>query len=235
MPRYTANYNFAELRNYVDVPYEGPIPEKLDQKLMRGYRACVSFMDAQVGKVLDALEQNGQAENTVVVFMVDHGFSLKEHNLYCKHNPFTVSNHVPLLIRAPGVTASGGRIKGLSENIDVFPTLCTLCGIDSPSGIDGVNQIDWLRNPELGGKEAAFSVWAAEHRENEQKALVGYTVVTDRHRYTEWTHLASGEIHGRELFDLVDDPGETRNLAADPSNDDILNQCYQLIENQINE
>ncbi|WFB37673.1 sulfatase [Kiritimatiellota bacterium B12222] len=215
MPEYTKGYHYSELRNYVDVPYgQEPLSEALDRRLLQGYRACVSFLDAQVGKVLQALDENGLREDTVVVFMVDHGFQLREHDLFCKHTAFMTSYHVPMLVRAPGVTEVGGRIAGLSENIDIFPTLCELCGLDQPAEIDGESRVNWLRTPSLGGKEAAFSVWGVSKREDPEQVIVGYTVVTDRYRYTEWTHNASGEVKARELFRLEYDPLETLNLAG---------------------
>jgi len=230
MPPFTADYNFGELRNYVDVPGGNePLDRELEKTLIHGYHACVSFLDAQVGKVLDALEANGHAGNTIVVLVTDHGFQLKEHGLFCKHTAFQESYHVPMLIRAPGVTRTGGRVEGLSENLDLFPTLCELAGLDAPDALDGTSRTDWLRDPASGGKPAARTLWAAQHRGEPENTIVGFTVVTDAYRYTEWTRLSTDEILSRELFDLKADPAETRNLGDEADFESVRTELSAVV------
>ncbi|MEM1356455.1 MAG: sulfatase [Planctomycetota bacterium] len=213
-----SRYTFNELRNYLDVPDgEAPIDDALARRLIHGYHAAVSFVDAQIGRVLDALDETGLAENTVVVLAVDHGFQLREHGLWCKHTCFRESYHVPCIVRAPGVTPAGGRVRGLSENLDLFPTICDLAGLPIPGDLDGQSRVGWLRDPYSGGSPAVFTLWPVRHRQDPDAAIIGYTVLTDAFRYTEWTRRARGEVLEAELFDLAADPAETVNVVAEPS------------------
>lgn len=229
VPEYS-HYFFQELRNYVDVPFgKAPLDEELSRRLMHGYYACVSFLDAQVGRVLDALDRNGLTEDTIIVFMADHGFQLLEHQMWCKHTCFWPSYHVPMIISAPGVTLPGGRIRGLSENIDLFPTLCDLAGVAKPEQIDGTSMVDWLGEPARGGKGAAFTQWPSSDRNDPEAVIMGYTVLNDAGRYTEWTHRHSGKVLARELYDHRVDKDENNNVADASEMQDIQVNMSKLL------
>lgn len=225
VPEYS-RYGFGELRNYADVPDDGPLSDELKTRLIHAYYACVSFLDAQVGKVLDMLEQTGLAENTIVVFVADHGYQLGEHGLWCKHTCFWPSYHVPLMIRVPGMTKGGSRVSGLSESIDLFPTLCELANLQIPQGLDGDSMAPWLKEPATGGKSVAYTQWPI----GPERIFTGYTVVTDSHRYTQWIHRETGEVLAAELYDHKRDPHETVNCSTDPSYQSVREDLATLLD-----
>jgi len=172
----------------------------------RAYYACTTFMDAQLGKVLAALERLGLAERTVVVFLSDHGYHLGERNWWNKNTLFEHACRSPLLIRAPGITTPGRPTRCLVEFVDLFPTLADLCGVSPPQGLQGCSLVPLLRDADHAVKAAAFT-------EVSRGQFMGYSVRTDRWRYTEW----EGGKRGAELYDHEDDPNEWHNRAADPA------------------
>jgi arylsulfatase A-like enzyme len=196
-----AIHNSGELRSYAGVPAKGPVSDKMARDLIHGYYACVSFTDAQVGKVLDELERLGLAENTIVILWGDHGWNLAEHTLWCKHSCFETSMHAPLIVRAPGVTKGGQRTKALTEFIDIYPSLSELAGLPLPAHLQGKSFVPLLKNPELVGKPAAIGRFKA-----------GDTIRTDHYRFSEYTK-SNGEYKSRMLYDHQQDPGENTNIA----------------------
>src|SRR5204863_4900457 len=128
--------NFGELRNYAGMPEKGPVPDDDARKLIHGYHAAVSYMDAQLGRVLTALEKDGLAENTIIVLWGDHGWHLGDHGQWCKHTNYEEAAHIPLIVCAPGAKA-GAVAKGLVETVDLYPTLCELAGVAAPPGLEG--------------------------------------------------------------------------------------------------
>jgi iduronate 2-sulfatase len=170
------------------------------REAIQAYRASITFMDAQVGVVLDALDRLGLSDNTVVVFTSDHGYHLGDHGLWQKMSAFERSARVPLIVAAPGTTARGVAARGLAELVDLYPTLADLAGLKSRSPVDGVSLAPILRDPAASVKDAAFT-----------QVRNGYSVRTDRWRYTEWDEGKQGA----QLYDMEKDPGETTNLATD--------------------
>jgi arylsulfatase A-like enzyme len=170
------------------------------REAIQAYRASITFMDAQVGVVLDALDRLGLSDNTVVVFTSDHGYHLGDHGLWQKMSAFERSARVPLIVAAPGTTARGVAARGLAELVDLYPTLADLAGLKSKSPVDGVSLAPILRDPAASVKDAAFT-----------QVRNGYSVRTDRWRYTEWDEGKQGA----QLYDMEKDPGETTNLATD--------------------
>ena len=203
-----AIHKFGELRAYAGVPAKGPVSDATAKELIRGYRACVSYADANVGRVLAALADAGADDNTVVVVTSDHGWNLGEHTLWCKHSCFETSLRVPLLVRAPGVSASGGEAAGLAELLDLYPTLCDLTGLPAPGHLAGESFAPQLRDPSAAGRSEAVSRYVA-----------GDTVRTDAFRFTDYTADRGGEVNrlGRMLYDHRVDPGETANVVRDPA------------------
>ena len=175
------------------------------------YYACVSFVDAQVGRLLDALEDLGLAEDTIVVLWGDHGWRLGEHNFWGKHSTLDTAVRAPLLIRAPGHRA-GNRVDAVVEFVDIYPTLCDLAGLSLPSHLDGTSLRPLLDDPGAAWKNEAFMVW------NGCRA-----VKTPTHLYTEWSDK-QGSVTGRMLFDHRVDPREDVNVAGLPSNTALMEE-----------
>ncbi len=201
--------NWGELRAYHGMPEKGPMPDDLARQLIHGYHACVSYMDAQLGRILDALDELGLADNTIVVLWGDHGWKLGEHGMWCKHTNFEIDCHVPLVVSAPGMKAAGRECSGLVEFVDVYPSLCELAGVPSPPHLQGTSFVPLLDDPEQSWKETAFSQYP------HGKAM-GYSMRTERYRYTEWRDREKGDLVASELYDLAEAGGENRNLADAP-------------------
>src|SRR5688572_15173283 len=167
---------------------------------IQAYWASTTFMDAQVGHVLDALDRLGLANNTVVVFTSDHGYHLGDHGLWQKMSLFERSARVPLIVAAPGAKARGRAVRGLAELVDLYPTLADLASLKPTAPVDGVSLAPMLQDPAATVKDAAFT-----------QVRNGYSVRTDRWRYIDW----DGGGQGAQLYDMDKDSGETTNLAND--------------------
>jgi iduronate 2-sulfatase len=207
--------NFEELRHYYGVPWNNePLQESMSRNLIHGYYSGVSFIDAQIGRVLDSLEQEGFADNTIVVLCVDHGWHLDDHGLWCKHTNFEHATHVPLMIHAPGMNP--GQSDGLTENIDIYPTLCELAGVPAPDHLEGTSFVPLMRDPEQSWKKASFSQYPRPGD------IMGYSMRTDRYRYTRWMNHKDQAIVAEELYDYQSDPEETTNWAGSEKYSDVL-------------
>jgi iduronate 2-sulfatase len=215
-----AAHPWQELRGYAGMPQSGPLTPAQTAELRHGYLAAISFLDAQVGRVLAELERSGLAANTVVVFWSDHGFHLGEHNLWAKTSNYELDARVPLIIAAPGVARAGGRAIGLAELIDVYPTLTALAGLAADPALEGRSLVPQLRDPAGPGKPFALS----QHPRPAYGAPthMGYALRDDRFRYVEWRELATGAVAARELYDHRTDPRETVNRAADPAHREAM-------------
>jgi iduronate 2-sulfatase len=194
-----AFHSFGELRSYASVPPKGPVSEEMAKKLIHGYYACVSYVDAQIGRVLEELENLGLTENTIVVLWGDHGWNLGDHMLWCKHCTFESSLHVPLIIKVPGKT-NGTKTQSITEFIDIYPSLCDLAGIEKPSHLEGESFVPLIEGRQMK-KDYAVSKF------NDAVTLIKGTLF-----YTEWTD-DSGQTYARMLFDHKTDPLELNNLA----------------------
>jgi len=201
--------NYGELRNYAGIPASGPVPRETAISLIRGYRASVSYMDAQVGRVLDALRETGLQENTIVVLWGDHGFKIGEHRSWSKHTNYEVDTRIPLIVRAPGMAAAGETTEALVETVDLYPTLADLTGLPAPPQHQGRSFAPLLGDPDRPWKEAVFG----QYRRGGLDGVLGRTVRTDRYRYVEWVDLSSGAVRARELYDHQHDPWENINVA----------------------
>lgn len=193
-------HNSGELRAYAGIPRKGPVSEETARNLIHGYYACVSYTDAQIGKLLAELDRLQLSDNTIVVLWGDHGWNLGDHTLWCKHSCYESSLQIPLLVRAPGIKG-GQRRSALIETIDVYPSLCTLAGIPLPEHLAGQSFVELMRNPDTKWKEAAVS-----------RFRNGDTIRTDALRYTEYTN-PKGKRTSRMLYDHSSDPLENQNLA----------------------
>ena len=214
-PAYAPQFG-GELRQYKGIPEQGPIPADLQRKLVHGYYAATSYMDAQLGRVVEELERLKLAERTIIVLWGDHGWHLGDHGMWCKHTNYEQAARIPLIVVAPGVTKAGSRTKALAESVDLYPTLCDLAGLEAPQSprkLDGQSLAAVLRDENAASKDAIFHVYPRSRQGQGQ--LIGRAVRTERYRLVEWKAAgAKADTAELELYDYVDDPGETRNLAS---------------------
>jgi len=201
--------NWGELRNYYGIPKKGPCSEKLSRDLIRGYYACVSYIDAQIGRLLQELDRLRLREKTVVILWGDHGWKLGEHGMWCKHTNFELDTHVPLILSVPGMKTAGRRTKALTEYVDMYPTLCEACGLKAPAHLEGLSVMPLVEDPEHSWKKAAFSQYP-------RGKIMGYTLRTKWYRYTEWQDRKTGKVMARELYDHENDPAENTNVVQQP-------------------
>lgn len=185
------------------------LPEATCRESLRAYYACVSFVDAQIGRVLEALDRLELSDRTVVALWSDHGYHLGEHGgMWQKRSLFEESARAPLLIRAPGLDGNGRPSRRIVEFIDIYPTLADLAGLVAPPGVAGRSLRPLLENPDRAWDGAAFTQIV---RPGNGRPFMGRSIRTERWRYTEWDE---GRL-GTELYDHDADPHEWRNLAAD--------------------
>jgi iduronate 2-sulfatase len=205
-------------------------------EIRHGYFANIAFLDAQIGKVLDALGRLDLARPTIVVFVGDHGYHVGEHGLWAKTSNFELDARVPLLISVPGGTSGGKRTQSLVEILDLFPTLVELCKLPAPEGLEGISLAPVLDDPTKTVKPAAFTqhprpAYFDREPEGVPKAM-GYSVRTPRVRYTEWRDWQSGRVVARELYDHRQDPGETTNGIDHASLAEFQREAEKLLSQQ---
>ena len=218
--------SWGELRKYYGIPAKGPLTDDQARSMIHGYYAAISYVDAQVGRLLDELDRLGLAENTIVVFWGDHGWKLGEHGGWCKHTNFELDAHAPLLISAPGQKAAGAKTKALVEFVDIYPTLCDLAGLPIPESLEGLSAVPLLDNPDLPWKTAAFSQYPRTPEKN--KKLMGYSMRTDRYRFTRWQlQNRPDTVVAVELYDHQTDPAENVNLADDSAHAELVKQLTE--------
>jgi arylsulfatase A-like enzyme len=223
--------NFGELRQYFGIPQEGPIPDDLARKLIHGYLACVSYMDAQLGRVLDELDRLGLAKDTVVMLWGDHGWKLGEHAAWSKHSNFETDTRAPLIVSVPDMKQAGRTTDALVEFIDMYPSLCDICGLEKPAHTEGRSFAPLLDDPALPWKEGAFSQYP-------RSKVMGYTVLTAKYRYTEWREWVGGKADGakagglmaNELYDHRVHSQENVNLAGKPEFVDEVRELSALLQ-----
>jgi arylsulfatase A-like enzyme len=203
--------NMGELRAYSDIPDAGPIPIQKQRELIHGYHAAVTYLDAQVGRVLDAVTETGLEKSTIIVLWGDHGFHLGDHGLFGKHTNYEQATRSPLIFTGPGVRP--GHVGHPVELIDIFPTLVRLAGFPAPPGIDGHDLFGTVsKNP--------VAVSQFPRTSEEGANLMGYAFRDVRHRYVAWIDPSTRKVVAEELFDYQTDPSESRNLA--PASPDEL-------------
>lgn len=237
-----AYHNSLELQGYSDIP---PFDSYVDtrhldvdtqRRLLHAYYACISYTDAQIGKLLDALDANGLSDNTVIVLFGDHGYHLGDHGLWNKITDFEQSTRAPLMIVAPG-KKRGQITNSLASFVDIYPTLCELTGTEMPQNIDGVSLCPVLSNPKAKARDYSISQVSrtccedytirkdtdlAGKAEELKNDIMGYAIRDKRYRLVEWTRGFktydrpfddSVEVLGYELYDYEKDPMEKVNVA----------------------
>ncbi len=214
---------------------EDKLTDDLRRRALQAYYASISFMDAQVGRVVNTLDRLGLADNTVIVFTSDHGYHTGEHGLWQKQSLFEESTRVPLLIVAPRVTKKGGVARAPVSQVDLYPTLAELCGVKTPANLQGQSLVPMLKDPAVAGRGWAVTqvVRGGGFRRAGARPAVGdrgtrffgYSLRTPRWRYTEWDEGRQG----RELYDHDADPREITNLAADSAHAETVEQLSKQL------
>ena len=192
---------------------EAPVSDEYARKLRHAYYACISYTDAQIGKLLDELEKQGLTENTIVVVWGDHGWHLGDQRVWGKHTLFERALKSAFIVRAPGKT-TGENIQQVVSSIDIYPTLIELCGVAMPHHTDGKSLVPLLQNPEEEWQEAAYGYFRK-----------GISVRTKNYRLTQYFRNEQPVI---ELYDHKTDPNETRNIAA--GHPEIVEQLMPLLK-----
>ena len=218
-----ARSQWWELRNYYGIPERGPVPDTTALRLLHGYYACVSYVDAQIGKLIETLNYLGMANNTIIILWGDHGFSLGENGLWAKHNSFKRASHSPLIVSVPWKN-SGLRTDALVEFVDIYPSLVELAGLRPPFHLQGRSFAPLFDNPDQPWKEAVF-----------YRTGNGETIVTAAHAYTEWINPENGNTYARMLYDHETDPEETVNISEHPENKSLVNDLHERLHEHIME
>ena len=231
-----AYHQSGELRNYLDIPEFATLPAdslriglqlEKQRELIHGYYAAISYMDAQVGILLNTLESLGTLDNTIIVLWGDHGWHLGDHDLWHKHTNFEEATRAPLIIAGPGINA--GKTSSLTEFVDVFPTICDLAGVAVPKNLDGKSLKPLMLNNKTKGKEYAISQYPRKLKKAEMAKLgytdskmMGYSLRTDQYRYTIWMNnftskdtFNESQVYASEMYDYVKDPLEKVNVVND--------------------
>lgn len=228
--------NFGELRKYYNIPQSGPLDDETSRNLIHGYYACVSMIDAQVGKLLDALEKAGVMENTIIVLWGDHGWKLGEYGSWCKHSNAELDVNAPLIISAPGMK-KGVHTKSLVEFVDMYPTLCELAGLQKPAHLEGTSLVPILKNPRAEVKKVAISQYPRGKKlgYDNKEELMGYSIRTGKYRYTRWQKYENpSEIVAIELYDHTNSKVASENFAIYPKYKKKIDKMNKLMNNELN-
>jgi arylsulfatase A-like enzyme len=205
---------------YSNVPRDRKITEAFGRQCLHGYLAATSYIDAQVGRLLAALEQSGLAKNTIVMLWGDHGYYMGEHSWWGgKHNNYEGATHTLFITALPGQATAGQSTRALVEYVDIYPTLVELCALPPPkdaAGLEGFSFAPLFKNPGQRWKKAVFSEYpkGGPAADGNQAQYHGLTMRTDRYRYVEWTNKRTGEVAAREVYDHAADPEENENVAG---------------------
>ncbi|MBD0724740.1 hypothetical protein B6A10_06070 [Flavobacterium sp. L1I52] len=223
----TAMSNWGELRNYYGIPQKGDLSDDLSKELINGYYASVSFIDTQMGKVLQTLDELNLRQNTMIVFMSDHGWKLGEYGAWCKHTNFEHDVKVPLIISRE-TNYQGRKVNqrsdALVEYIDVFSTIAAACNLSLPK-TDGKSLLPLLDNPKMKWDNAAYSVYPRGKN-------MGCTCTDGQWRYTEWRNADTQEVVGKELYNHKQSALATENLAGNSKYKKIEQRMKKNLDNQ---
>ncbi len=244
-----AYHSSGELRNYTDIPAFATQPADANRvglkiekqkELIHGYYAAVSYMDAQVGVLLNTLDSLGILNSTVIVLWGDHGWHLGDHDLWEKHTNFEQATRAPLIFAAPGIKT--GQSSSLTEHVDIFPTLCNLAGLPAPNYLAGKSLVPVMQNKKATVKEFAMSQYHRMLSKEEAKRLGlterkiwGYAMRTDKYRYVMWLNnnfhsdqtFSEDRIYATELYDYTKDPLEKENVADDKMYTSVVKDLYK--------
>lgn len=208
-------WNGYEMRSYVGVPNHGPIDVATQLRLLQAYAACVSYVDTQIGRLLDAVDQSAHFKDATIILWSDHGWHLGEKTAWGKMSNYEIATRVPLIVAAPGIKP--GRTKAISELVDLYPTICQLADVEPPSQLQGESLKTVLLHPRQKSRAIAFSQYSRFSGKYMGKALR-----TDRYRFVMWTNVKTQKVVERELYDHQTDPHETKNMAAQAEHAELV-------------
>ncbi len=212
--------NWSAIRAFQDLPSgTEPLSNEKTLELIRAYAAATSYIDAQIGRVLNQLDALGLTENTVIAFCGDHGHHLGEHGIWGKQTLFEVSLRSPLIVSVPRQTHLETETNALVELVDIYPTLCDACQLPIPQQLEGTSLMPVIQQPTRPWKMGVFSKFGGT-------GVGGITIRTEQYRYTEWGKNGS---RGIELYDYDNDPNETVNIAQLPENTELITQLSEQL------
>ena len=211
-----ATRSWNELEGYQDIPKDRDLSAQEVAHLRHGYYACVSYIDALIGQMLDELSAVNLSQNTIVLVWGDHGYHLGEQGLWTKANNYELATRIPLIVHVPNLLSQGNQTRAIVELVDIYPTLAELCGLSLPHELEGYSFKPLLTSPNRPWKKAAFSQYPRAKNGSRHQThgdIMGYALRTDRYRYVEWRDWESQGVVARELYDHLHDPSEQKNLA----------------------
>ncbi len=216
--------DFGELRKYHGIPSTGLLDDSLSRNLIHGYRASISFIDHQIGRLIEALRSNDLLDKTVIVLWGDHGWKLGDFGSWCKHSNIEMDVKSPLIISSPKHKKSIS-VNSIVEFIDIYPTLCDLAGLEKPAHLQGISLVPLLNNPESETKEYALSQYPRE-----KEKVMGYSICSKEYRYTRWVNFdsPSKEIIEEELYKLDD---LSNNIVKDSTYKSVLVSLSDALNN----
>lgn len=227
-----ALHNSEELRGYSDMLDVGDFSPEEVQRLRHGYYAATSFADAQIGRLLDALEKTGLSGNTVVILWSDHGYHLGEHGLWCKTTNYEADTRVPLIVSVPDKRPKGVVTDAMVELVDIYPTLTELCGLPRKKDFSGKSFTANIGNSVAPGKNAVYSQFPRPWPNKKQPEVMGYAVRTKTHRYIEWRKFGTNDVLARELYTYPEDKiFESENLANSPEYSTRVKELSEMLNN----
>jgi arylsulfatase A-like enzyme len=229
--------NMRELRGYTDFkhalhPNDVKLSEDEDRLLKHGYLASVSYIDAQIGRLLETLDKLKLRENTIIVLWGDHGWKLGEHNSWAKMTNFEIDARVPLIISTPETRSKNIKTNALVEFVDIYPSLCELAELPIPENLEGISAVPLISQPEKSWKKAVFTqflregIWIAP----DGVEYMGMSMRTERYRYVEWLNWETKELKAIELYDHDNDPQENVNIANLPENKELVLQLAEKMK-----
>jgi len=210
-----ALHQFGELRKYHGIPAKGYLDDKTSRNLIHGYYAAVSMIDAQVGKLLDALEENGLDDNTIIVLWGDRGWKLGEYGGWCKHTNFEMDTNAPLMFSVPWLK-KGLKTESLAEFVDIYPTLCELAGLELPEHLEGQSLVPVLNDPKTEVNKVAISQYPRGKSlgYDRKSEFMGYSIRTGNYRFTRWQNYENpDDVVAVELYDHSKNATADENLA----------------------
>jgi len=216
-----------------DARYEGGPDSAELRELHHGHLAAISYLDAQVGRVLNELESLELRDNTIIVFWSDHGLHIGEHGLKRKTTAFELDAQVPVIISAPGFPGAQ-RTSSLVELLDIYPTLADLCELTPPRELEGCSLRPVLKDVEETVHTVAMTQTPRpNYPRGKQPQTMGYSIRTDRYRYTEWRDFLTGQVQAMELYDHETDPLETANIAQQLENQHLLKSLAEMLDDRV--
>jgi arylsulfatase A-like enzyme len=230
-----ALHNFGELRKYHGIPDEGPLDDETSRNLIHGYYAAVSMIDAQVGKLLDALEEHGLSNNTIIVLWGDHGWKLGDYGGWCKHTNMEIDTNAPLIFSTPWMK-KGQKTKSLAEFVDIYPTLCDLAGLEKPVHLEGQTLLPVFQDHRTEVNQVAISQYPRGRSlgYDQKNELMGYSIRTGKYRFTRWQmYENSNEVLAVELYDHSKSKTAKINLATKKRYEGKIVKLNQLMDYEL--